>query len=50
MNKEEVYDFLKKNNIKFEVDDHILAFNMNDLKRVSLKYQNYDGTKYIFER
>ena len=50
MNKEEVYDFLKKNNIKFEADEHILVFNMNDLKRVSLKYQNYDGTKYIFER
>ena len=33
MNKEEVYDFLKKNNIKFEVDEHILVFNMNDLKR-----------------
>ena len=49
MNKEEVYDFLKKNNIKFEVDEHILVFNMNDLKRVSLKYPNYDG-KNIFLR
>ena len=49
MNKEEVYDFLKKNNIKFEVDEHIAVFNMNDLKRVSLKYQNYDG-KNIFLR
>lgn len=49
MNKEEVYDFLKKNNIKFEVDEHILVFNMNDLKRFSLKYPNYDG-KNIFLR
>lgn len=49
MNKEEVYDFLKKKNIKFEVDEHIPVFNMNDLKRVSLKYQNYDG-KNIFVR
>ena len=47
MNKEEVYDFLKKNNIKFEVDEHILVFNMNDLKRFSLKYPNYDGKIYF---
>ena len=49
MNKEEVYDFLKKKNIKFEVDEHIPVFNMNDLKRVSLKYPNYNG-KNIFVR
>lgn len=49
MNKEEVYDFLKKNNIKFEFDEHTPVFNMNDLKRVSLKYQNCDG-KNIFLR
>ena len=49
MNKEDVYDFLKKNNIKFEVDEQILVFNMNDLKRVSLKYPNYDA-KNIFLR
>lgn len=49
MNKEEVYDFLKKNNIKFELDEHIPVFNMNDLKRFSLKYPNYDG-KNIFLR
>lgn len=49
MNKEEVYDFLKQNNIKFEVDEHIQVFNMEDLKRVSLKYPNYDG-KNIFLR
>lgn len=49
MNKEEVYDFLKQNNIKFEVDEHIPVFNMKDLKNVSLKYPNYDG-KNIFLR
>ena len=49
MNMEDVYDFLKKNNIKFEVDEHILVFNMNDLKRISLKYPNYDA-KNIFLR
>ena len=49
MNMEDVYDFLKKNNIKFEVDEHILVFNMNALKRISLKYPNYDA-KNIFLR
>ena len=49
MNKEEVYDFLKQNNIKFEVDEHIPLFNMEDLGKVSLKYPNYDG-KNIFLR
>lgn len=49
MNKEEIYSFLKQNNIKFEVDEHIPVFNMRDLKKVSLKYPNYDG-KNIFLR
>ncbi len=49
MNKEEIYSFLKQNNIKFEVDEHIPVFNMQDLKKVSLKYPNYDG-KNIFLR
>ena len=49
MNKEEIYSFLKQNNIKFEVDEHIPVFNMQDLQKVSLTYPNYDG-KNIFLR
>lgn len=49
MNKENIYSFLKQNNIKFEVDEHIPVYNMEDLRKVSLKYSNYDG-KNIFLR
>ena len=49
MNKENIYSFLKQNNIKFEVDEHIPVYNMDDLKKVSLKYPNFDG-KNIFLR
>lgn len=49
MNKENIYSFLKQNNIKFEVDEHIPVYNMEDLRKVSLKYPNYDG-KNIFLR
>ena len=49
MNKENIYSFLKQNNIKFEVDEHIPVYNMEDLRKVSLKYPDYDG-KNIFLR
>lgn len=49
MNKENIYSFLKQNNIKFEVDEHIPVYNMEDLRKVSLKYPNYGG-KNIFLR
>ena len=49
MNKENIYSFLKQKNIKFEVDEHIPVYNMEDLRKVSLKYPDYDG-KNIFLR
>lgn len=49
MNKTEVYEFLKNKNIKYEVDEHIAVYNMEDLERVKLKYPECDA-KNLFVR
>ena len=38
MNKVEIYEFLNNKTIKYEVDEHIAVYNMEDLERVNLKY------------
>ena len=38
MNKVEIYEFLNDKTIKYEVDEHIAVYNMEDLERVNLKY------------
>ena len=36
MNKEEIYQILKKHDIKFEVNEHKAIFNMDELNSVEL--------------
>lgn len=49
MNKEEIYNYLKENNIKYEIDEHKAVYNMEELKDVVLKYLECDA-KNIFVR
>lgn len=49
MNKEEIYNYLKENNIKYEIDEHKAVYNMEELKDVVLKYTECDA-KNIFVR
>lgn len=49
MNKEEIYNYLKENNIKYEIDEHKAVYNMEELKDVVLKYPECDA-KNIFVR
>ena len=49
MNKIEVYEFLKNKNIKYEIDEHIAVYNMEDLEYVNLKYPDCDA-KNLFVR
>lgn len=49
MNKEEIYNYLKENNIKYEIDEHKAVYNMEELKDIVLKYPECDA-KNIFVR
>lgn len=49
MNKEEIYNYLKENNIKYEIDEHKAVYNMEELKDIVLKYPESDA-KNIFVR
>ena len=49
MNKQEIYNYLKENNIKYEIDEHKAVYNMEELKDIVLKYPECDA-KNIFVR
>lgn len=49
MNKEEIYQILKKHDIKFEVNEHKAIFNMDELNSVELSYPEWDA-KNLFVR
>ena len=49
MNKQQVYDFLKNNNIDFEVTEHPAMFSMEDTCEVELPYPEADA-KNLFVR
>lgn len=49
MNKEETYQFLKKHDIEFEVNEHKAVFNMGELESVELTYPEWDA-KNLFVR
>lgn len=43
MNKIEVYEFLKKKNLFFEVTEHEAVYNMEELSRIDLPYPMRDA-------
>ncbi len=49
MKKEEVYDFIKSKNIWYEITEHQAVYNMQELKKINLPYQEDDG-KNLFVR
>lgn len=49
MNKQEIYDYLKRKNIWFEVTEHKAVYNMDDLKNIDFPYNGADA-KNIFVR
>ena len=49
MNKQEIYDYLKRKNIWFEVTEHKAVYNMNELKNIDFPYNGADA-KNIFVR
>ena len=49
MNKQEVYEFLDKKNIPYEITEHPAVYNMEELAAVQLPYPNRDA-KNLFVR
>lgn len=49
MNKEKIYTFLEKNNIKYEKVNHKAVFTMEELQKIDLPYKEYDE-KNLFVR
>lgn len=39
MNKEKIYTFLEKNNIKYEKVNHKAVFTMEELQKIDLPYK-----------
>lgn len=49
MNKQEIYDYLRRNNIWYEVTEHKAVYNMEDLSQVDIPYPQADA-KNLFVR
>ena len=49
MNKQEIYSFLKENNIEHEITEHIAVFNMAEVDRIELPYPEAEA-KNLFVR
>ena len=49
MNKQEIYEFLKKEGVWYEIDEHEAVYNMSELSEVRLSYPEYDA-KNLFVR
>ena len=49
MNKQEVYDFIKSKNIWHEITEHEAVFNMDELSKIEVPYNDCDS-KNLFVR
>lgn len=49
MNKQEIYDFIKGKDIWYEVTEHKVVFNMDELSELEMPYPEYDA-KNLFVR
>ena len=49
MNKQEIYQYLKENNIWYEAEEHEAVFNMEELAALEIRYPGYDA-KNLFVR
>lgn len=49
MNKQEIYDYLLKKNIKYEITEHKAVYNMEELSQINIPYPEADA-KNLFVR
>ena len=49
MNKQQVYEFLKNENVWHDITEHEAVFNMSELSSAELPYPEYDA-KNLFVR
>ncbi len=43
MTKEEIYEFIKKRNIWYEITEHQAVFNMQEVSELDIPYKEYDA-------
>ncbi|HIY57813.1 MAG TPA: prolyl-tRNA synthetase associated domain-containing protein [Candidatus Tetragenococcus pullicola] len=49
MNKQQIYDYLKRENIWHEITEHEAVYNMAELSKIDIPYPGYDA-KNLFVR
>lgn len=49
MNKKDVYTYLDKHKIPYEITEHVAVFNMEEMSRVAIPYPEWDA-KNLFVR
>ena len=43
MNKNEIYEYLKSKNIWYEITEHQAVYNMRDLEKINIPYNEGDA-------
>ena len=49
MDKDQIYEYLNNNNIKYEISEHIAVYNMEEAHTIKLPYPNASA-KNLFIR
>ncbi len=49
MNKQQIYEYLKQENIGHEITEHKAVYNMDELSKIEIPYPEYDA-KNLFVR
>lgn len=49
MNKQDIYNYLKRKNIWYEITEHEAVYNMDELSKIDIPYPEVNG-KNLFVR
>lgn len=49
MDKDQIYEYLNNNNIKYEISEHIAVYNMEEAHTIKLPYPNASAKNLLFE-
>ena len=48
MNKQQIYDYLRQENIWHEITEHEAVYNMAELSNIEIPYPEYDAKNPVF--
>ena len=49
MDKDQIYEYLNNNNIKYEISEHIAVYNMEEAHTIKLPYPNASAKNLFIE-